>query len=82
MTSEVMEAVRGQKHPLEAKKGKEELIYQKKYLMKVSQQPQKPLSGSNQMNLLIEWPFSKIVFPIYRVDSDPLGYEFSCSGCL
>jgi hypothetical protein len=44
-----MEAVRGQKPPLEAKKGMEELIYQKKYLIKVSQQPQKPLSGSNQI---------------------------------
>ena len=44
-----MEAVRGQKHPSEAKKGMEELIYQKKYLLKVSQQPQKPLNGSNQI---------------------------------
>ena len=44
-----MEAVRGQKHPSEAKKGMKELIYQKKYLIKVSQQPQKPLSGSNQI---------------------------------
>ena len=44
-----MEAVKGQKHPSKAKKGMKELIYQKKYLMKVSQQPQKPLSGSNQI---------------------------------
>jgi hypothetical protein len=44
-----MEAVRGQQHPSEAKKGMKELIYQKKYLIKVSQQPQKPLSGSNQI---------------------------------
>ena len=44
-----MDAVRGQKYPLEAKKGMKELIYQKKYLMKVSQQPQNPLSGSNQI---------------------------------
>ena len=44
-----MEAVRGQKHPSEAKKGMKELIYQKKYLIKVSQQPQKPFSGSNQI---------------------------------
>ena len=44
-----MEAVRGQKHPSEAKKGMKELIYQKKYLMKVSQQPLKPLGGSNQI---------------------------------
>jgi hypothetical protein len=46
---EVMEAVRGQKHPSEAKDVMKELIYQKKYLIKVSQQPQKPLSGSNQI---------------------------------
>ena len=49
LTSEVMEAVRGQKHPSEAKNIMKELIYWKKYLMKVSQQPQKPLSGSNQI---------------------------------
>ncbi len=48
-TSEVVEAVRDQKHPLEAKKGMKELIYQKKYLMKVAQQPQKALRGSNQI---------------------------------
>ena len=47
--SEVMEAVRGQKHPPEAEKGMKEFIYGKKYLIKVSQQPQKPLSGSNQI---------------------------------
>ena len=44
-----MEAVRGQKHPLEAKKSIKELIYQKKYLIKVSEQPPKPLSSSNQI---------------------------------
>ena len=44
-----MEAVRGQKHPSEAKIIMKELIYWKKYLMKVSQQPQKLLSGSNQI---------------------------------
>ena len=44
-----MEAVRGQKHRWEAKKGMKELIYQKKYLTEVSQQPQKPLKGSNQI---------------------------------
>ena len=44
-----MEAVRGQKHSSEAKNGKKELIYWKKYLIKVSQQPQKPLSGYNQI---------------------------------
>ena len=49
LTSEVMEAVRGHKHHSEAKNGMKELIYWKKYLIKVSQQPQKPLSGSNQI---------------------------------
>ena len=44
-----MEAARGQKHPSKAKKGMKELIYQKKYLTEVSQQPQKPLTGSNQI---------------------------------
>ena len=49
LTSDLMKAVRGQKHTSEAKNGMKELIYQKKYTMKVSQQPQKPLSGSNQI---------------------------------
>ena len=49
LTSEVKEAVGGQKHPLEAKNGMKELIYWKKYLIKVSQQPHKPLGGSNQI---------------------------------
>ena len=44
-----MEAVRGQKHPSEAKNIMKELIYWKEYLMKVSQHPQKPLGGSNQI---------------------------------
>jgi hypothetical protein len=44
-----MEAVRGQKHPSEITNGKKELIYWKKYLIKVSQQLQKPLSGYNQI---------------------------------
>ena len=44
-----MEAVGGQKHPSEAKNGMKELIYWKKYLTKVSQQPQKPLGGFNQI---------------------------------
>ena len=48
LTSEVMEAVRGQKHPCDAKNIMKELIYWNKYLMKVCQQPQKPFSGSNQ----------------------------------
>ena len=49
LTSEVMEAVRGQKHPSEAKHGMKELIHWKHCLIKVSQQPQKPSSGSNQI---------------------------------
>jgi hypothetical protein len=44
-----MEAVRGQKHPSDTKNGMEELIYQKKYIIKASQQAQQPLSGSNQI---------------------------------
>jgi hypothetical protein len=44
-----MEAVRGQKYPSEARKGMKELIYPKKYLIKVSQQPQKSLNRSNQI---------------------------------
>ena len=36
LTSEVMEALRGQKHPSEAKNGMKELIYWKKYLIEVS----------------------------------------------
>ena len=43
-----MEAARGQKHPSEAKNGMKELIYWKKFLMKVAQQPLKPPDGSNQ----------------------------------
>ena len=49
LTSKVMEAVRGQKHPSEAKNGMKELMYWKKCLIKVFQQPQKPLIGSNQI---------------------------------
>ena len=49
LTSEVMEAPRDQKHPSEAKNGMKELIYRKKCLMKVAQQPQKPSDGSNQI---------------------------------
>ena len=44
-----MEAVRGQKYPSEAKIIMKELIYLNKYSMKVSQHPQKPLGGSNQI---------------------------------
>ena len=44
-----MEAVGGQKHPSEAKNGMKELIYWKKGLMKVAQQPLKPPDESNQI---------------------------------
>ena len=44
-----MEAARGQKHLSEAKNGMNESIYWKKFLIKVAQQPQKPLDGSNQI---------------------------------
>ena len=44
-----MKAGRGQKHLSEAKICMKESIYGKKCLMKVSQQPQKPLGGSNQI---------------------------------
>ena len=44
-----MEAVRGQKHPSEAKNGMKESIYWKKLLMKVAQQPQKSPDGPNQI---------------------------------
>ena len=44
-----MEAAKGPKHHSEAKNGIKELIHWKKYLIKVSQQPQKPLNGSNQI---------------------------------
>ena len=47
---EVKEAIRGQKHRCEAKKGMKELIYQKKHLTEVSQQPQKPLNSSFFLN--------------------------------
>ena len=48
---EVLEAVRGQKDPSEAKNGMEELMYWRKYLVKVSQQPQKPLAGPIRFEL-------------------------------
>ena len=43
LTSEVIEAVRGQKHLSEALICMKESIYAKKCLMKVAQQPKKPL---------------------------------------
>ena len=42
-------AVRGQKNLSEAKEGMKVLIYWKKGLIRVALQPQKPLSGSNQI---------------------------------
>ena len=50
LTSEVMEAVRGQKHPSEAKKSMKELIYQKKYLMFLSN-IKNPLAGPIRFEL-------------------------------
>jgi hypothetical protein len=49
LASGLMKAGRGQKHLSEAKICMKESIYGKKCLMKVSQQPQKPLNGSNQI---------------------------------
>ena len=49
MTSDLMEAARAKNTPLEAKNGMKESIYWKKFLIKVAQQPQKPLDGSNQI---------------------------------
>ena len=46
LTSEVMEAVRGQKYPTEAKNGIKELIYWNKQLIKFSP---KPFDGSNKI---------------------------------
>ena len=44
-----MEAGWGQKHPSEAKNGMKELIYWKKYLIKVSNNLKNPFSWSNQI---------------------------------
>ena len=49
LTFDLMEAVRGQKHPSEVENGMKESIYWKKCLMKVAQQPLKPPDGSNQI---------------------------------
>ena len=49
LTSDLMEATRGQKHPSEAENGMKESFYWKKFLMKVEQQPQNPPDGSNQI---------------------------------
>ena len=40
LTSDLIKAVRGQKHPSEAKKGMKELFHSKKCLIKVAQKPQ------------------------------------------
>ena len=45
----LMEAARGQKHPLDAKYGMKESIYWRNFLMKVAQQPQKSHNGPNQI---------------------------------
>ena len=45
----VLEAVRGQKHPLVAKKWHEGVDLLKKVFAKVFQQPQKPFKRSNQI---------------------------------
>ena len=49
LTSDLMKTARGQKHLREVRKGMKELIYWKKCLVKVAQQPQEPLSGFNQI---------------------------------
>ena len=49
LTSDLMEAARGQKHRSEVENGTKESIYWKKCLMKGAQQPQKTPDGSNQI---------------------------------
>jgi hypothetical protein len=54
LSSNLMEAVRGQKHPSEAKNGIWKILWKililwKKFLIKVVQQPQKLLDRSNQL---------------------------------
>ena len=44
-----MKAVIGQKHPYKAKKSRKELSYWKNCIIKVAQQPHKPIGGSNQI---------------------------------
>ena len=51
LTSDLMKAVRGQKHPSGAKKGMKEFSYSKKCVIKVAQQPQKPLQGPIKFEL-------------------------------
>ena len=45
LTSDLMKAVRGQKHPSEAKKGMKELIYWKKIFKKMLHNLKNPLAG-------------------------------------
>ena len=47
LTSDLLKAARGQKHPSEAEIGMKESIHWKKYLKKVAQQPdlKNPLAG-------------------------------------
>ena len=61
-----METVRGQKHLSEAKKGTKELIYWKKCLIKVAQQPQKPPIGSKGVQTIHNRPFSCVCQHISR----------------
>ena len=49
LTSDLIEAARGQKYPSEAKNVMKESMYWKKFLIKVGQQPLKPLDVSNQI---------------------------------
>ena len=49
LTSDLMEAARGQKQPADVKNGMKESIHRKKCLLNVAQQPQKPHNGSNQI---------------------------------
>ena len=51
LTSDLMEAARGQKHLSDAENGMKESIYWKKFLMKVAQQPQKPLTDQIRFEL-------------------------------
>ena len=77
-----MEAVRGQKHSSKAKKGMKELIYWKKYLLRVSLQPQKPLNGSDQIwakgQLILKCPFGVILWtkiPTKNLKNSALEFE-------
>ena len=47
-----MEAGRGKKHPSEAENAMKESIFWKRVLIKVAQQPQKPLDGFNHIRAM------------------------------